>query len=95
MVGDEGAVAGQVLDKELQFLQHFLLGKRIEFTALCLLQKGRSREQCQSAGSHQHRFAMAEDLCGMDRMLSAVGSAGNTVQEGHPVFDFIVWDPSA
>ena len=79
VVGDEGTVAGQVLDKELQLLQHFLFGKRIEFAALCLLQKGCSRKQRQTAGPDQHRLTLAEDLCGMDGVLPAVGSAGNTI----------------
>ena len=62
VMSDERAVAGQILDKELQLLQHFLFRKRIKFAALCLLQKGCSRKQCQTAGPDQHRLALAEDL---------------------------------
>ena len=35
MMCDERAVTGQILHKELQFLQHFLLGKRGKRAGVC------------------------------------------------------------
>ena len=79
VVGDEGAVAGQILHKELQFLQHFLFGERIRLPALRLLRQRRAGKQGQPAGTDQHGLAPAEDLCGVQCMLPAVGLAGHTV----------------
>ena len=79
MVRDEGAVAGQILHKELQLLQHLLLRERIDFSALCFLQKWRAGEQGQSAGPHKHRLALTEDLRRIDGMFAAVRLARNTV----------------
>ena len=75
VMSDKGTVNSQILHKKLQFFQHLLLRERIKFSALSLLQQGRTGEQGQPAGSHQHGLALAEDFRRVDRMLAAMGSA--------------------
>ena len=87
VVRDEGAVAGQVLDKELQFLEHFFFRQRRKFSALCFFQERRSGEQGQAAYTDEHGLALTENDRRVNRVVTAVFSACRAVEEGHPEVD--------
>lgn len=86
MVGDKGAVAGEIFNEKLKLLQHLFFGKRREFAAFSFFKKRRAGEERQPARADEHGLALAENLRRVDGVLPAVFFSGDAVEEGHPVW---------